>query len=144
MRRRPSLYFIVAAWAAIIFATSSTFIERRVFINFVKRFIPEGMPRHLWVAFWSGFGIFVVKIYHVAEYALLFYLLQLLLRRRLEFRRAIACGALLAFAYAASDEWHQTFVPGRGGTWVDVVIDSLGISIALVFTARSKRLSEKL
>lgn len=28
--------------------------------------------------------------------------------------------------YAASDEWHQTFVFGRSGTVMDVFIDSVG------------------
>lgn len=34
---------------------------------------------------------------------------------------------LLAVAYALSDEYHQTFVPGRNGTWADVTIDGVGI-----------------
>ena len=33
---------------------------------------------------------------------------------------------LLAVAFAASDEYHQSFVPGRHGTVVDVLIDSVG------------------
>jgi VanZ family protein len=35
----------------------------------------------------------------------------------------ILCFAVL---YAASDEWHQIFVPGRYGTVLDVVIDTVG------------------
>ena len=34
---------------------------------------------------------------------------------------------LVAALYACSDEWHQTFVPGREGTVRDVVIDGLGV-----------------
>jgi VanZ family protein len=34
---------------------------------------------------------------------------------------------VLAVAYALSDEYHQTFVPGRNGTWVDVAVDGVGI-----------------
>lgn len=90
--------------------------------------------------FWSGFGIFVVKAYHVAEYALLFTLFYWLLKDHFASRRAIQLGALLALIYAASDEWHQTFVPGRGGTWVDVVIDSFGISLAIAWLLRSNKM----
>ncbi|MCG0239352.1 MAG: VanZ family protein [Firmicutes bacterium] len=38
-----------------------------------------------------------------------------------------------AFAtlYAVTDEWHQTYVPGRSGQAGDVVLDSLGAAIAL-------------
>lgn len=33
---------------------------------------------------------------------------------------------LIADAYAATDELHQIFVPGRSGEFVDVLLDSLG------------------
>lgn len=29
-------------------------------------------------------------------------------------------------AYAISDEWHQSFVPGRKANWYDVLIDVSG------------------
>jgi VanZ family protein len=32
--------------------------------------------------------------------------------------------------FAVFDEYHQTFVPGRGGTRTDVAIDALGASLA--------------
>jgi hypothetical protein len=38
-----------------------------------------------------------------------------------------AASVALAVAYAMSDEYHQTFVPGRNGTWVDVAVDGVGI-----------------
>ena len=34
---------------------------------------------------------------------------------------------LVGVLYAASDEFHQSFVPGRGPSIVDVGIDSLGV-----------------
>lgn len=39
------------------------------------------------------------------------------------------------FLYACSDEWHQTFVPGRSGSFRDVLIDMVGVvvGIGLVF-----------
>ena len=126
------IWFIVAVWAATIFITSCTFIERKVFINFVGRFIPSGVPKYLWVSFWGAFGIFVVKAYHMAEFALLCYLLFLVLSIRLVKKqgKAVFAASLFSTLYAVSDEWHQTFVPGRGGTWVDVVIDCCGIGLA--------------
>lgn len=132
MRRSNRAFAIVFLWAAVIFATSCSFIERSVFINFVKRFIPSGVPQDLWVTFWRVFGLFVVKGYHITEFAILCWLLQKVLAPRFgnRPRLALTLAALGAAIYAATDEWHQTFVPGRGGTWVDVVIDCVGISIA--------------
>ncbi len=39
----------------------------------------------------------------------------------------------LAFLYAMSDEYHQSFVVGRHASWADVAIDSVGAIIALKF-----------
>ncbi len=44
--------------------------------------------------------------------------------------RALAVGAALAFAYAVSDEFHQSFVPGRDSDPVDVLVDTAGIAAA--------------
>ena len=40
--------------------------------------------------------------------------------------------------YAISDEYHQSFVPGRHPGWADVAIDSLGAATALVFVTQAK------
>lgn len=38
---------------------------------------------------------------------------------------------VLALAYAALDEWHQSFVPGRVPSALDWVADGVGIGLAL-------------
>jgi VanZ family protein len=43
----------------------------------------------------------------------------------------------VAALYACSDEWHQTFVPGREGTVRDILIDSLGVVGVWVLASRS-------
>jgi VanZ family protein len=65
------------------------------------------------------------KIVHMGEYGLLF----LLWLRALRGRAPLAAAAV-AVAYAATDEWHQTFVTGRHGTPVDVLIDAAGVAVA--------------
>ena len=65
------------------------------------------------------------KLIHMTEYGLLF----LLWLRALRWRSPLAA-AVIAVAYSATDEFHQTFVEGRHGTPVDVLIDSLGIAVA--------------
>jgi hypothetical protein len=47
---------------------------------------------------------------------------------------ALAVGA--ALAYSISDEFHQTFVDGRHGTPVDVLIDSIGMTLAALYARR--------
>lgn len=35
--------------------------------------------------------------------------------------------SLAGIVYAASDEWHQSMVPGRSGSWEDVGLDAAGV-----------------
>jgi VanZ family protein len=85
----------------------------------------------------SGLGAwdFVLrKIAHVTIFALLW----LTLARVSDWRRPILAG-VIAVAYAASDEIHQSFVQGRHGTPVDVAIDSVGIGLAALAWALTAR-----
>ena len=80
----------------------------------------------------SGLGLWdtvLRKLVHMAEYGLLWWL----------WRRAVGstpAAAAITLAYAATDEWHQSFVSGRHGTPVDWAIDAAGIAIAIALHAR--------
>ena len=50
---------------------------------------------------------------------------------------------VLAFLYAISDEFHQSFVLGRHGSWIDVGIDSAGAAIALKIMDLRLKISAK-
>ena len=39
-------------------------------------------------------------------------------------------GAVLAVLFGLSDEFHQSFVPGRTASWGDVAADALGAAVA--------------
>ena len=43
---------------------------------------------------------------------------------------------ILATVYSTTDEVHQSFVPGRYPAVSDVMIDSLGAALALIFSTR--------
>jgi VanZ family protein len=103
-QRVVTLWLPVAAWAALIFALSS---------------IP-GLSTGL-----GTWDVVLRKAAHITEYAIL----GALLMRALD-RPAVA--ATLAIAYAATDELHQHFVPGRAGTMVDVAVDAVGVVLGVV------------
>jgi VanZ family protein len=73
------------------------------------------------------------KLAHMAEYGLLWLLWQ----RALDHRHLLAATAV-TLAYAATDEFHQTFVTGRHGTPVDVLIDAAGVAVAAALYRRSR------
>jgi VanZ family protein len=57
--------------------------------------------------------------------------------------RALSAG--LAVVYALSDECHQTFVPGRDGNLLDVMVDAVGACAAMWldwWLARRRRSSD--
>ena len=76
------------------------------------------------------------KIGHVVGYALLTTAWWWALRGEVD--RPLVWAIGISFAYACTDEYHQTFVRGREGTPRDVGIDAIGIAIAalLVHTRR--------
>jgi hypothetical protein len=132
-------WFLVALWMAVIFATSCTVVSRPAFVHGIAAVLPGAETRDLWGRFWDSCGLLVVKGYHAAEFAVLLLLVRSVLRERLP-RRAIAVGIAVSILFAASDEWHQTFVPGRGGTVSDVAIDTVGVLLAA--TVVSRRLTQ--
>jgi VanZ family protein len=79
------------------------------------------------------------KIIHAADYALLCFLWWRALRTKIDGRGAFAVAWAIAFLYAISDEYHQTFVAGRHGSWVDVAIDSMGAGLFVLLALRVQR-----
>jgi VanZ family protein len=46
-------------------------------------------------------------------------------------------------AFAALDEWHQSFVPGRSASLGDLMLDTMGIGAVLLFYRLSELASEE-
>jgi VanZ family protein len=82
------------------------------------------------------------KLIHFAQNALLAYLWWRALRTRMSVRAAALAALVITSAYAATDEFHQTFVHGRHGTPVDWAIDTAGAALASARLARRREPSE--
>ena len=88
----------------------------------------------------SVFELILRKLAHVTEYAVLtlcWWRALSGLRVSGSNRRRVLLAVGLALAYSVSDEFHQTFISGRHGTPVDVLIDSVGMTIAAVIATRT-------
>lgn len=85
----------------------------------------------------SLLDLLVKKSLHALAYAILATLFWRALKTipRLQ-GAALPLALLLTILYAASDEWHQTFVPGRSGRPTDVLIDTLGALAAILLLHR--------
>ncbi|HXG77088.1 MAG TPA: VanZ family protein [Gaiellaceae bacterium] len=110
VRHRAVLWLPAVLWAGLIFALSS---------------VPD-LSTGL-----GGWDLVLRKLAHAAEYAVLG---ALLLRASGSARLALALGVL----YAASDELHQSFVPGREGAPLDVAIDAVGVAAGVLLWQRAR------
>ncbi len=132
-RRRPVLWTLL--WLALIFITSSGVVRFDDFVRFVQG-LGGGYAFNEWFArFWLASWFIAVKGWHVTEYAVLVALCSVGLQSLFRWNLRKCVGAAFAFSvlFAASDEWHQTFVPDRDGCVRDVVIDSVGGALAAGF-----------
>ena len=120
----------VAVMAAIFILSSQTADESSMlsegFLDTaLGRFLAHILPGI------TGSGIFtdIRKYAHMFEYFCLgissaLYFFELM---RGKYAGPFLYSAGLSVLYACTDEWHQTFVPGRSGMIADVGIDFIGI-----------------
>jgi VanZ family protein len=72
---------------------------------------------------------FVDKILHLAEYSILGFLLARAIKITYQFKdikKLYSLVIAIAFIYGLSDEFHQSFVPGRTASFWDVISDAAG------------------
>lgn len=127
------LWAAVISWMALIFAFSAQPGAESDALSGVAAMpiaellasMKEGADAQTAEAMYLITGTLIRKTAHLCEYALLGLLLALLCRSY--GRSAHWLPILAGVAYAATDEWHQTFVPGRLGAPVDVLIDAVGV-----------------
>lgn len=104
-----TLWFPVIAWAGLIFYFSSIpNLTTGLECDYILR-----------------------KIAHSVEYFILTFLLYRAFKGSFNMNmfQLFIYPATLSFLYAASDEFHQSFVPTRSASFKDVLIDTIGIVV---------------
>ncbi len=120
-------------WTAIILSSSNDLFSAAHSAGWLQRFIPaSAIP---------AVNFIVRKAAHLAEYFILGALLFRAERGDAEGweGRWAVMAVLLAAAVATTDEWHQTFVPSRTGSAWDVLLDTVGATIAQLVGRASAR-----
>jgi len=147
-RRRFTIYGVLSLlWMAFIFYKSgqeyqeqdikpllmSLFSEETVLLLIPNiEFMYDGGL----VTYLKPYGMlefFIRKLAHISEYFILCaLLLQMMFSTAVNRFVAAIVAAQLSVLYAFSDEWHQTWVPNRTGHDIDVVVDSIGVLLAIL------------
>ena len=66
---------------------------------------------------------------------------ELLAEKKRVLSLSAVCAFGFSFLYACSDEWHQTFVPGRAGLLSDVLVDAVGVLFGVALVTEIKACS---
>lgn len=136
-----SLWVPVLAWAAVIFWASGSVFSAgntgRLIIPILHWLFPAASAGAL-----EKMHFLVRKCGHFTEYFVLGWLLLRAFRagrREVRLRWTLWAIAIVA-CYATFDEWHQSFVPGRGGLELsDILIDTTAGAVAQAIAAMFNR-----
>src|ERR1700731_2630442 len=132
-------------WMALIFIGSTDILSAEHTSRFLVPFLRWIDPQ-ISLATLNAIQFGIRKLGHLTEYAILAMLLWRALRSgtgwQMKMSILFLIAALACAIFAASDEFHQSFVPSRTSSPVDVMIDIcgalVGLEICLAF-ARRKR-----
>lgn len=87
----------------------------------------------------GAWNVSIRKLAHLTEYAILY----CLNRQALAGTAGATWKALvMSVAYAALDEWHQAWVPGRSATLADVLVDAGGCCLGWLAWVAASRLKQ--
>jgi VanZ family protein len=121
------------AWMLLIFVGSTDVLSAERTSRFLVPFLHWLDPQISMVTI-ATIHVALRKFGHLSEYAILAALLWRGLRGTFNAasKAMVALGTfLLAAAFAASDEFHQSFVPTRTASLHDVMIDCIGALVGL-------------
>jgi VanZ family protein len=122
----------LVAWIAVIFTASTDVFSAQHTGSVIESIIASIIGHPLPSDQFEPLHFAIRKLAHLAEYAILGALAFRALRRNdrgWSMRWAMTAIAIAAVV-AATDEFHQSFVPSRGASPVDVGIDTVGAAIA--------------
>src|SRR5437870_5620199 len=121
-------------WMAIIFLGSTDMLSAEHTSRFLVPFLRWIDPQ-ISLAALNAIQFGIRKLGHLTEYAILAMLLWRALRGGTRWQMKISLlflvAAIACAVFAASDEFHQSFVPSRTSSPVDVMIDVCGAFLGL-------------
>ncbi|CCJ32809.1 VanZ family protein [Caloramator australicus] len=133
MKRRYIKWILVFIWAIVIFIFSS---QNGEISSQNNRFIIELFKKigiDINTLFSVNADFIVRKMAHFTEYFIFYLLLFNALIDDFIFNKSLLISIIITFIYSVSDEFHQSFVPGRSPTYKDVLIDTAGGLVCMIF-----------
>ena len=141
--RRKVYLILTVVWMAVIFSFSakpgdeSEIQSLRAGKIVCSIFVPgyDNMSEQEQIFMAESIDYPVRKAAHATEYAILAgFILGIVVTSLINWKHLLEV-VFVAVVYASTDEFHQLFVPGRNGQFMDVLIDGTGalIGVLIVF-----------
>lgn len=132
MDKKKFKWILVIAWMAVIFIFSSqpgeVSDESSKFVIYIFNLLGLDLNS----AFGSLANFIVRKGAHFTEYFIFCMLLHNAFSESFSLKKSMLFSIIGVFLYACSDEFHQSFVPGRGPAFRDVLVDTSGGAAAML------------
>jgi VanZ family protein len=132
-------------WMALIFLGSTDMLSAEHTSRFLVPFL-RWLDPQISIAALAAIQLGIRKLAHLTEYAVLAMLLWRALRNGTRWQMKMSIlflvAALGCAIFAATDEFHQSFVPSRTSSPADAMIDIcgalIGLAICFIFAARKR------
>ena len=144
-RRFVRYWMPTIVWMAVIFLGATDMLSAAHTSGFLVPFL-RWLDPQISLAALNAIQFGIRKLAHLTEYAILAALLWRALRGGTRWQVKMSILFFVAWIacaiFAASDEFHQSFVPSRTSSPIDVMIDVtgalIGLAICLAFSMRRK------
>ncbi len=123
----PALIWMIIIFVESAMPATASSEQSGVIVDFINNWLPATSQYIDMITF------LVRKCAHISEYIILTLLIYYALYKNNH--ASYLYTYLISLTYACLDEFHQLFVPGRAGMIQDVMIDSIGIILALCLIA---------
>jgi VanZ family protein len=132
MKKRLIRWGFVLIWMIVIFMFSAqngeTSSSNNRLVADLLNFIGIDLDKIL-----GPLSSFIIrKSAHFIEYLVLYLAVYNALKLDITYKKSLITSLVLVFVYACSDEFHQGFVPGRGPSFRDVLVDTGGGALGML------------
>ncbi len=115
----------------------------RVLIEILGKILPVEIETSTIIKSVGQLNHYIRKFAHFSVYLVLGILVWRALTKSKYKNKKFITALIICVIYAATDELHQLFVPGRGGQLKDVFIDSLGALVGITLSEIMYKLKRK-
>ena len=143
LKKRLSLLVLILWMCFIFYMSGMNGVESKMISSSFVMTISKILNVNDSNLFITQYELLFRKIAHVSEYFILCLLLYNYLKYIVINNKIYLYVSMISFIYSISDEFHQSFISGRGCTYIDVLIDTIGICLALIVIVALKYYASK-